>query len=533
MPSAVFVESVDPSTGEGVARFEAVQVSTIPGVFSRAREAQSSWAARSLPERCELLRRFQAELFDRREEVAEVICRETGKPRAEAIFAEIMFSLDTASFLVRNSRRFLKPQRVPHHNWALKSKRGRLYYEPLGVVALITPWNYPFAIPVGQVLPALAAGNAVLLKPSELTPWTGALVAELAERAGAPSGLVQVLQGGGEVTAAIIDARPDKVFFTGSVETGRKVAEACARNLIPSVLELGGKDAMIVLADANIDKASSAAIWGGFTNCGQACLSVERVYVEEAVAERFISLCVEKTKNLRVGSNADSEIDIGPMIRNKEIERVEAQLLDATSHGAKILIGGCRMPEKGPNFFAPTIITSVDHTMRLMREETFGPVVAIQTVAGADEAVRLANDSEFGLSASVWTRNAKRGREIASRLRVGSVMVNDVASYYSITEAPHGGCGASGWGRVHSRLGLLEMTNVKYIDEELLPHFAKPWWYGYRDGVAQAADRFTEMLFAPDRKRRWKALASDPRSLRPLIKKSGASKSPQTGTGSK
>ena len=527
--SDAYVESVDPATGEGVARFEAAQLSKIPEVFSRSREAQTAWAARPLSERCTLLRRFQTVLFDRREEIVEVICRETGKPRVEAIFAEIMFALDTANFLVRNSRRFLQPQRVPHHNWALKSKRGRLRFEPLGVVALITPWNYPFAIPIGQVLPALVSGNAVLLKPSELTPWTGALIAELLEQAGAPAGLVQVLQGGGEVAAAIIDAGPDKVFFTGSVETGRKVAEACARKLIPSVLELGGKDPMIVLADANIEKASSAAVWGGFTNCGQACLSVERVYVEQPVAEQFISLCVEKTKNLRLGSSADPETDIGPMIRSKEIDRVEAQLKEAASRGAKILIGGRRTPEKGANFFAPTIVVNVDHTMRLTREETFGPVITIQPVADADEAVRLANDSEFGLSASIWTHDAKRAREIASGLRVGSVMINDVASYYGVAEAPHGGRGASGWGRAHSHLGLLEMAHVKYVDEDLLPRLAKSWWYPYGGSLAAAADRFTEMLFAPNWKRRWKALATEHRSLGPLFKKGGASKFQRTG----
>ncbi|HEV2287598.1 MAG TPA: aldehyde dehydrogenase family protein [Candidatus Acidoferrales bacterium] len=527
--SGDFVESIDPATAEQIARFQAIPISEIPAAFVRAREAQAAWAAMSLTERCAFLRRFQAVVFDRRKEIADIICRETGKPRAEAIFAEIMFALDTAGFLARKSPRFLKTQRVPHHNWALKSKRGRLHYEPLGLVALITPWNYPFAIPVGQVLPALVAGNAVLLKPSELTSWTGALIAELSEQAGAPAGLVQVLQGGGKVAAAIIEARPDKVFFTGSVETGRKVAEACGRHLIPSVLELGGKDPMVVLADADIDKASSAAIWGGLTNCGQACLSVERVYVERSVAERFISLCVQKTRDLRVGSSADSETDIGPMVRNQEIKRVEAHLRDAVSRGAKILIGGVRTPEKGANFFAPAIVTNVDHTMRLMREETFGPVIAIQVVADDEEAVRLANDSEFGLSASVWTRDAKRGRKIASRLRVGSVMVNDVASYYGITEAPHGGRGASGWGCVHSRLGLLEMTHVKYIDEELLPRFAKSWWYRYGDGLAEAADRFTEILFAPSWKRRWKALASDGHSLMPLFKKSSVSKLQKNG----
>ena len=311
-----------------------------------------------------------------------------------------------------------------------------------------------------------------------------------------------MLQGGGEIGAAMVDAGPDKVFFTGSVATGRRIAEACARKLIPSVLELGGKDAMIVLADADLDIASSAAVWGGFTNCGQACLSVERIYVEQAVAERFTELCVDKTKKLRLGPASDPDAEIGPMIRLRQLEKVEAQLRDAVARGAKILTGGNRRPDLGPNFLEPAVVTHVDHSMQLMREETFGPVIAIQAVANADEAVTLANDSPFALSASVWTSDVRRGREIASRLRAGSVMINDVASYYGIAEAPHGGRGASGWGRTHSRLGLLEMVQVKYVDVDRLPRVPKSWWFGYTKELAAAAGGFVESLFAPSWKRR-------------------------------
>jgi acyl-CoA reductase-like NAD-dependent aldehyde dehydrogenase len=519
-PSAPrFVDSIDPATGEVIGQFEITAPADVPGAMARARSAQMEWTSRPIGERSSLIRQFRDVVFTRRQEIADVISREAGKPRVEVLFAEILFALDTADFLARRAPEWLRPRRVSHHNWALKSKRGWLSSEPLGVAALITPWNYPFAIPVGQIVPALLAGNAVLLKPSELTPWTGALIGELFHKAGLPANLLQVLQGGGEAGAAIIEAGPDKVFFTGSVETGRKIAEVCGRKLIPSVLELGGKDAMIVLADADLEMASSAAVWGGFTNCGQACLSVERIYVEKGVAERFIELCVEKTRKLRVGTPADGACDIGPMIRERQIERVEAQLRDAIARGAKILVGGGRRTAAGECFFEPTVATNVNHSMKLMLEETFGPVVAIETVADANEAVRLANDSAFGLAASVWTKNAARGREIASRLRVGSVMINDVASYYGITEAPHGGRGASGWGRVHSRLGFEEMVHVKYIDAERLPRLAKSWWFGYSDGVADAADRFIEIMFASRWQRRVRALMNSKGSLRALMKK--------------
>jgi acyl-CoA reductase-like NAD-dependent aldehyde dehydrogenase len=455
-----------------------------------------------------MFQRFRDVIFDSRDEIADTITRETGKPRVEATFAEILLAIDTADFLARRAPRWLRAERIPHHNFALKAKSGWLEYEPHGVVAVISPWNYPFAIPLAQTIPALLGGNAVLLKPSELTPSTGALIGDLLRRAQFPSNLIQVLQGGGELGAALVEAGPDKVFFTGSVSTGQRIAEACGRKLIPSVLELGGKDAMIVLADADIDIASSAAVWGSFTNCGQACLSVERIYVERTVAERFTALCVQKTAKLRLGPPSDTDAEVGPMIRLRQLEKVEEHLRDAVARGATILSGGARRPDLGVNFLEPGVITNVDHSMEIMREETFGPVLAIQGVSSAEEALALANDSPFSLSGSIWTADVRRGRELASRLRAGAVIINDVASYYGISEAPHGGSGASGWGRTHSRLGLLEMVHAKYVDIDRLPHVAKSWWYGYTPDLAIAADRFVDLLFARTRRRRLSALLS-------------------------
>ena len=463
-----------------------------------------------------MVKRLTDVIFDSRNEIIDAITRETGKPRAEAIFAEVLLALDAADFLARRAPRWLRTERVPHHNVALKAKSGWLEFDPHGVVAIIPSWNYPFSIPMAQIVPALLAGNAVLLKPSELTPAVGALIGQIFERANFPPGLVQILQGGREIGAALIEARPEKVFFTGSVATGQHIGEVCGRKLIPSVLELGGKDAMIVLAGANLDIASSAAVWGGFTNCGQACLSVERVYVEKDIAVRFVELCVEKTKKLRLGPASDPDAEIGPMIRVAQVEKVEEQLRDAVANGAKILTGGNRRPDLGTNFLEPAVVVDVNHSMKLMRDETFGPVLPIQAVASVNEAIDLANDSPFGLSASIWTGDARAGRELASRLRVGCVMVNDVASYYGIAEVPHGGRGASGWGRTHSRLGLLEMVQVKYVDVDRFPRTAKPWWFGYTEQLAVAADSFVELLFARSWKRRWSAL-TDPNGVRRVI----------------
>jgi acyl-CoA reductase-like NAD-dependent aldehyde dehydrogenase len=506
VPGTNQIDSIDAATGETIARFESTGLGDVPAIFARARAAQSAWWERPIRERCSALRRVRDAIFELRDEISGVISHETGKPRVEAVFAEIILALDTADFIARRAPKWLRAERVPHHNIAVKAKSGWLEYEPLGVISIISPWNYPFAIPIAQLIPALAAGNAVVLKPSELTPWTGALAGEIAALAKLPENLVQIVQGSGEVGSALIEAGPDKVFFTGSVETGRKIALACARKLIPSVLELGGKDPMIVLADADLEIASSAAVWGSFMNCGQACLSVERVYVEQSIADKFTELCVEKTERLRLGPPSDQAAEIGPLIRMRQLERVERQLQDAVGRGAKILTGGKRRLDLCSNFLEPAVVTNIDPSMELMREETFGPVLAIRAVESAAEAVRMANDSPFSLSASVWTRDAQAGRKIASQLRAGSVMINDVASYYGIAEAPHGGRGASGWGRAHGRLGLLEMVHAKYVDVDRLPCIAKSWWYGYSAELAAAADRFVELLFAPSWKRRMSAL---------------------------
>jgi acyl-CoA reductase-like NAD-dependent aldehyde dehydrogenase len=501
-----FIDSINPATQETIARFECTQPSHLPLIFENARRAQKEWSAQSLRDRCAMLRKFRDAIFARRDQIADTISRETGKPRVEAIFAELLLALDTADFLAKRAPSWLKHEKIPHHNFAMKAKSGWLEFSPLGVVAIISPWNYPFSIPMAQVIPALVAGNAVILKPSELTPACGALIAELVADAKFPDFLVQVLQGRGELGAAILESGPDKVFFTGSVATGQRIAEACARKLIPSALELGGKDAMIVLADADVNIASSAAVWGGFMNCGETCISVERIYVEAPIADEFTRLCVEKTKKLRVGPASDPDAEIGPMIRLRQLEKVEQQLSEAAARGARILTGGNRRPALGQNFLEPAVVTHVDHSMDLMREETFGPVIAIQIVKSADEAVAQANDSRFALSASVWTADNRRGREVASRLNAGSVMINDVASYYGITEAPHGGPGDSGWGRSHSRLGLLEMVQTKYVDQDHLPRIPKSWWFGYSADLATAATAFVESLFAPTWQQRLAAM---------------------------
>src|SRR6266481_4542368 len=393
--------SINPATGATLGYFEKTRPTALPQIVARARAAQGAWARVSLRERCARLRDLRDCIISSRDALADAVVDESGKPRVEALFADIFVGVDTSAYFAKNAHRLLSPERVSHHSTAAKAKSGKLTYEPLGVIGIISSWNYPLAIPMSQITPAVVAGNSVICKTSDFTPHCGALIEKLFADAGFPKDLVTVVQGAGEVGQALIDADPDKIVFTGSVATGRRVAEACAKRLIPTVLELGGKDAMLVLADADLEVASSAAVWGSYTNCGQVCLSVERLFVEQGAAEKFTALCVEKTKKLHIGPGSDSATDVGPLIRPQHVRRMIDLLDDAVSRGANVLCGGSASPDLGPNFFEPTVIAGVDSSMKLFQEETFGPILAIQVVKDAKEAIAQANDSPFALAASI------------------------------------------------------------------------------------------------------------------------------------
>jgi succinate-semialdehyde dehydrogenase/glutarate-semialdehyde dehydrogenase len=302
--------------------------------------------------------------------------------------------------------------------------------------------------------------------------------------------------GDGLTGTALVQSPIDKLIFTGSVATGKRIAAVAAQKLMPVVLELGGKDPMLVLDDANIEVASSAAVWGAFMNAGQTCLSMERCYVHRSLYNAFLDACVQKTKKLRVSDGMNPETDVGPMIHQRQLQIVEAQVEEAVARGARILVGGSRLPELGPNFYKPTVLADVTHEMRIMREETFGPVLPVMVFENDEEAVRLANDSEFGLAASIWTRDYGRGEKLARRVHAGTVMVNDVISCFGISEAPHGGVKASGIGRTHGRFGLEEMVRLKYVDSDLTPGMKKVWWYGYGANFMRQMEGFLDMQFA-------------------------------------
>src|SRR5947209_6707585 len=480
------VVSYDRATGGEVGRVPLFATEDVARAVARARAAQKGWGALGFRERARVLMRARAFVLEELDEMARRIGWEWGKPAAEAIAMEIVPTLDLMQFFARKTARLLRPERIDIGLYRFLGRTSTVEYRPLGVVAVISPWNFPWAIPLGEVVMALMAGNAVVLKPSELTPFVALKIGEVLARAGVPAGALEIVTGDGSTGAALTEAGVDKIMFTGSVATGRRVAEAAARNLIPVVLELGGKDPMIVFEDADLEAASSAAVWGAFANSGQACASVERCYVHERVADDFTARVVEKVLALRQAVGTEEGADLGAMSSERQLRTVEEHLREAVARGACVLTGGGRargLPEGGA-FHEPTVLTGVDHSMTIMREETFGPVLPVMTFRDEDEAVRLANDSPFGLTASVWTRDIRRGRRVASEIEAGTVMVNEVLYTHGIAQTPRGGVKQSGLGRTDRRLGLLGLVAPPHVHIHRLAFLGDVWWFNYTPGAA-------------------------------------------------
>jgi succinate-semialdehyde dehydrogenase/glutarate-semialdehyde dehydrogenase len=480
--------SHDPATGEEVGRVPLGTAETVASAVARARAAQKGWGALSFKERASVVMRARALTLEEMDEIAGLISRESGKPAAEALAMEIVPIVDLMQFFARRAERMLRPEKIDIGLYRFLGRTSEVEYRPLGVVGIISPWNFPWATPVGEVVMALMAGNSVVLKPSELTPLVGLKIGDVFARAGLPEGVLEIVTGDGSTGAALVEAAVDKIMFTGSVPTGRRVGETAARKLTPVVLELGGKDPMIVFEDADLSAASEAAVWGAFANSGQACASVERCYVHERVAEEFTRRVVEKVGALRQASASDggAGCDLGAMSSERQFRLVEEHVSDAVAHGARVLAGGGRAKgcsERGW-FHEPTVLVDVDHSMTVMREETFGPVLPLMTFRDEEEAVRLANDSVFGLTASVWTRDIGRGRRVASRIEAGTVMVNEVLYTHGIAQTPWGGVKQSGLGRTHGRLGLLEMVAAHHVHVNRLARMQDVWWFSYTPGAA-------------------------------------------------
>ncbi|HEX3762424.1 MAG TPA: aldehyde dehydrogenase family protein [Kofleriaceae bacterium] len=452
------LSSYNPATHDLIGSVPIHGPTEVDAAVARARVAAAPWAALSFEARREQLTALRKALAAQADALADLLHRENGKPELEAL-TEVMMALSHIQHATACAEAAMAPRRVSAG--ILANFRATISYHPLGVVAVIGPWNYPLFTPMGSIAYALAAGNAVVWKPSELTPLIAVKVAEIAQQAVSVPDLLQVVTGAGPTGAALAKAAVDKIAFTGSPGTGRRVMMAAAERLTPVLLELGGKDPMIVAEDADLAKAAEACVYGALTNAGQACISVERVYVADAVHDPFVDEVVKQVRALKIGGD---DGDLGAMTSAAQVAIVKDHLDDAVAKGAKVLTGGPDAISGG--YIQPTVLTGVDHRMKVMSDETFGPVIPIQRVGSLDEAVQLANDTRYGLGSSVFA--GKRARELAARLRAGMTAINSVMSYAGIPSLPFGGVGDSGFGRIHGDEGIREFTRIKSTAEQVV-----------------------------------------------------------------
>jgi acyl-CoA reductase-like NAD-dependent aldehyde dehydrogenase len=458
----------NPATGEVIGTVPNRSADEVAEIVARARAAQPAWEALGFAGRARILRRAQKWVVDNSERLIDTIVSETGKTYEDAQLAEISYVANSFGFWAKHAPEFLADEKIKSSNPFVAGRKLILRFRPVGVVGVIGPWNFPLSNSFGDCIPALAAGNACVLKPSEVTPLSSLVVEEMAREIGMPEHVFTVATGDGETGAALVD-EVDFVMFTGSTKTGRKVMERAARTLTPVSLELGGKDPMIVLDDADIDRAANAATFYAMNNAGQVCISTERAYVDEAVYDQFVAKVTDNVRKLRQGeSHGPGEADVGAVIFPPQLDIVEDHVRDAVDKGARVLTGGKRAEGAG-RYYEPTVLVDVDHTMKCMTDETFGPTLPIMKVRGAEEALRLANDSPYGLAASVWTRDTARGEDVARRVEAGAVCVNDAQINYVALELPMGGWKASGLGSRHGAGGIR-----KYCDQQaiLITRFA-------------------------------------------------------------
>jgi len=452
----------NPATGEIIRTVEMASADDVRAMAVRARAAQPAWEALGFDGRARILKRAQKWTLDNAERIVETIMSETGKTFEDASIVEVPYAANAFGFWAKHAPEYLADEKVRSSNPFVAGRKLVVRYRPLGLVGVIGPWNYPLVNSFGDCIPAMAAGNAAILKPSELTPLTSLLMAQGMAECGLPEGIFQVAVGKGETGQALID-EVDMIMFTGSTATGKKVAAQAAKTLTPVSLELGGKDPMIVLADADIERAANAATFYSMQNGGQTCISIERAYVEAPVYDEFVNKVSQKVRALRQGVPAGpGSIEVGAVTQPEQLDIITRHVDQAREAGARVLVGGHGSSERG-RFYEPTVLVDVDHSMAAMTEETFGPTLPIMKVADAEEAIRLANDSPYGLAASVWSKDVARGEQVARRVEAGAVCVNDVQLNYLALELPMGGWKTSGLGSRHGAGGIRKFTRQQSL----------------------------------------------------------------------
>lgn len=471
------IEVFNPATGEKIEEVKSFTVEETEEVVLRAKKAQKSWESVPLDKRTRIITRFRDLLLDDADEMCRLLSQENGKVLQESLEMEVFPIIDLASYFAANARKILSHRPISLH--LLKHRRSYIHYRPRGVVLVISPWNFPFAIPYGEVIMALLAGNAVVLKPASLTPLTCLRGRKLFDDAGLDPDILQVIPCPGRVASSIIDMGVDYVNFTGSTEVGIQVSELCGRRLIPCTMELGGKDPAIVLPDANIDIVTGSLVWGAFANAGQVCASIERVYVHESLFDEVLRRVVERVQKMKIGDPLNDGIDMGPMTDPEQLNVVIRHVDAALAQGARVLTGGKRLDGPG-NFYPPTVLVDVNDDMECVVEETFGPTLPIMKYSSIEDAIYRANNSKYGLNAYVYTQNRGEARRIAEQLETGTVMINETLVTHACPETPWGGVKMSGVGRVHSDNGLRDLCIPYHVNEEILPTIGwSPFWQPY------------------------------------------------------
>ena len=491
-----YIVDINPATLEVIDHVPMDTEDEVKKKVEKAHKAFEIWGSLDFEQRAEFISRAGQIILDKIDEIATTITREMGKPKIEAIIADIMVAVDLIYLYTKRGKKLVSEYEIPLHLMKFV-KKSYIVPRPYGVVAVIAPWNYPFAIPMSGIIFALLAGNTVVFKPASDTPLVGKKIQEVFDEAGLPEGVLQTTVCRGAVAERVLLAPPiRKVVFTGSTDIGKRILKKCAEHIIPVVAELGGKDPMIVLEDADIEMAANGAVWGAFTNAGQVCASVERVYVHKSIADKFIEAVVEKTKKIRLGNGEDPETDMGPLVNEGQLKVVSEHVLDAVKNGAKVLVGGTRREDLGGYFYEPTVLVDVNHSMKCIKEETFGPTMPIMTFETEDEAIRLANDTEYGLTASVWTSDLERGKRIVKKIWAGSVLINDHAMSYGLVETPWQGAKESGIGCSHSDEGFKEFLFPQHINIDRMKGLKrKPWWYPYSQEGYDATISLLRFLF--------------------------------------
>jgi succinate-semialdehyde dehydrogenase/glutarate-semialdehyde dehydrogenase len=489
------IASTNPATREIIDRVTITSQTEVNNLAERASQAFPSWRDKGYEKRARIIKNAQQLLLEKSETFARLITQEMGRPYVESLTIEIPGTVDLMGYYAKRAEEFLNTQSLPLHNLFFKRRKSTIHIEPLGLLGIISPWNWPLLIPVGCLVPALLAGNAVLFKPSEITPLLSIKIRELFLEAGVPEDILQIVQGYAPAGRALVDSSVEKVFFTGSTEVGQKIMTHASNSLKKVVLEMGGSDPAIVCADANLDNCSSGILWGGFNNCGQNCNSIERVYVNKHVYDRFINALLEKLDQLHIGNGMDVNTDIGPLATEMQLAKMVSIVKKAEEQGGRILAGGNVLNVERGYFFEPTVILWDRSLPPPSDEEIFGPVIYTTPVVDDHEAIFLANRSSFGLSSSVWTSSLKRGELIAQRIESGSVMVNDSVVSFGIAEASWTGIKKSGIGWVHGKKGMDEMVNFKYIYGDPQFRQQKFWWFPYSNKMIIAMKKGMIFLF--------------------------------------